>query len=133
MRRCVTPRHTPWASGRIAAPAPPSLRSCAIRRPRFARRRSSRSHDCTTPSHASAILSALTDANADVRQQALDALDELRSPIPEPTLLNLLRDRDADVRSKAADIAGERSVIGAIPSLRRLLEDPDEDVRENAV
>ena len=133
MRSCVTPRRTRSASGRIAAPALPSLRSCAIRRRRFARRRSSRSLDCTTRRTHRSILSALADANADVRQQALDTLDELRSPIPEPTLLNLMRDRDADVRSKAADIAGERSVIGAIPSLRRMLDDPDEDVRENAV
>ncbi len=79
-----------------------------------------------------AVTEALSDANADVREAALGAISDLKTPIADATLLGLLKDPDADVRQRAAQLAGERSVIAAIPSLRKLVDDPRSAVRETA-
>ena len=103
-------------------------------RPTCARRRSNRSPTCTTCRTPRRSCRRSAIANADVRQQALEALRRAQGADPRgDAARSSARSQRRRARSKAAEFAGERSAVAAIPSLRRMIDDENRDVRENAV
>jgi HEAT repeat protein/beta-lactamase regulating signal transducer with metallopeptidase domain len=80
-----------------------------------------------------ALIGALKDSDAEVRENALQALAGLRDPRVFEPLVAALRDASADVRSQAAHGLGELRNPRAIDALTAALKDEDPEVREQAV
>ena len=81
---------------------------------------------------ADALLSALTDQDEDVRQQALESLAGMRDPRAIPGLLKALRDSSADVREEAIDALAQFDTPEAIEGFVAALKDQSPEVRERA-
>ncbi|MGH7232983.1 MAG: HEAT repeat domain-containing protein [Nitrospiraceae bacterium] len=83
------------------------------------------------PSTYSAMVQALNDPDAEVRQGALAALGELGDRLAVPAIQDrLLHDFSAGVRTEAAYRLGKLGDGGAMPALQRVLEsDPESKVR----
>ena len=74
------------------------------------------------------------DASADVRGEALAALDRSNGIADAPqTVLRAMGDADPEVRLRACRIAGKRRLPGAGARLCQLLDDPDKKVRAAAL
>ncbi len=82
--------------------------------------------------YVDAFSALLKDDNADVREQAADALGDLRMPSAAAPLTQALRDSSADVRKQAARSLANLGNVDAVPSILPLLKDPVKDVREQA-
>lgn len=86
------------------------------------------------PRVQAALLQALQDHDADVRESAADALADFKDEAAVDHLSHaLLEDSSEDVRESAADTLGQIASPGAIQALRRALEDESADVRASAV
>ena len=77
-----------------------------------------------------ALVGAMKDEDPEVRQQAVHALMQVRSPAIVAPMIAALSDSDADVRQSAAMAVGQMGERQAIPALSRLLSDSDADVRQ---
>ena len=80
-----------------------------------------------------ALLTALGDAEEDVRAQAAATLGDLRAPGAAPALLRALADAQPTVRQHAARALGELGAAQAVEPLARLAGDADADVRVTAL
>jgi HEAT repeat protein len=83
---------------------------------------------------ARVLLETLTDANAEVRAAAAEALGALQDTLAVRALMEVLRrDTDAGVRRNAAWALGELEDARAVPALSEALQsDTDVEVRRNA-
>ncbi len=84
-----------------------------------------RQRDAVSVNHA--LVSALSDKNAEVRAQALSGLARRESSDAPAALQNALQDSDASVRLMAVDHAGDNIAL-----LQQALSDNDETVRAYA-
>jgi beta-lactamase regulating signal transducer with metallopeptidase domain/vesicle coat complex subunit len=80
-----------------------------------------------------ALLTALGDADEDVRAQAAATLGDLHAPGAAPALLRALGDAQPAVRQQAARSLGELRTAEAVEPLVRLAGDADVDVRGTAI
>jgi hypothetical protein len=80
-----------------------------------------------------ALLSALKDPDAHVREQAAIGLAFRRDPQIVDPLLAAIEDGDAHVREKAAIALGASGDPRAVPALTKAMKDTDPHVREKAV
>jgi HEAT repeat protein/beta-lactamase regulating signal transducer with metallopeptidase domain len=80
-----------------------------------------------------ALVGALKDESPEVRQQAMHALTQVRSPAIVEPMIAALSDSNAEVRQSAAAALGQVGDPRAAPALSRLLSDADADVRQQAV
>jgi HEAT repeat protein/beta-lactamase regulating signal transducer with metallopeptidase domain len=81
---------------------------------------------------ADALMTALADENAEVREQALNALANMRDPRAIPGLLRALRDASVDVREQAVNALAQFDTPEAIDGVLTALKDQSPDVREHA-
>ncbi|GEM_PF-6285454 len=82
---------------------------------------------------APALIEALSDRNAMVRHQAIQALIRLKHDAAAPDVHALLKDKDVTVRKSAADFLGMARYGPAHDDLRRRLDsDPDHYVQRAA-
>ena len=81
---------------------------------------------------ADALMTALNDENADVREQALNALANMRDPRAIPGLLRALRDASVDVREQAVNALAQFDTPEALDGILSALKDQSPDVREHA-
>ena len=80
-----------------------------------------------------ALVEALGDPEASVREQAVSILGRMRYEAAMDQFIDIaLNDEDADVREQAAWSLGMIRGSQAAESLNRVLQDPDPDVREQA-
>jgi beta-lactamase regulating signal transducer with metallopeptidase domain len=79
-----------------------------------------------------ALMTALNDENADVREQALAALAGMRDPRIIPALLKALGDPSVDLRERAVHSLARFDTPEAIDGIFRALKDSSPDVREHA-
>ena len=82
---------------------------------------------------AQALASALKDENAAVREQAMQALAEMRSPLAFDPIVAALKDSSPQVRHQAAFSLGQLNDARAVAPLSEALRDTDADVRQQAV
>ena len=94
-----------------------------------AARRSLRNH---LQSAVLALIEALQDDHAVVRQHAAYALGEAGEGAAAEALKTAMRDTAAPVRLEAIRAIGKIGVSCATPALRLALDDPDPDVRQTA-
>ena len=81
-----------------------------------------------------AMIGALDDEDAEIREQAASALGQLEdSSAVEPLTAALLNDVEPAVREQAAWALGMIEDESAVDALAQVMNDPDEDVREQAV
>jgi len=81
-----------------------------------------------------AMIGALDDEDAEIREQAANALGQLEdSRAVEPLTAALLNDVEPAVREQAAWALGMIEDESAVDALAQVMNDPDEDVREQAV
>jgi hypothetical protein len=82
-----------------------------------------------------ALLDALKDSDAEVRQSAASALAAIGHPALDP-LVDVLRDKDQnkELRANAAYVLGQmgHNAQEALPALTKALKDDDKDVRRRA-
>lgn len=83
--------------------------------------------------YVSAFTRLLGDAQADTRQQAIEALGASRLKEAPAAMLALSRDKNADVRQSLANALGSMGDPKAVPTLKEMLNDADADVRSSAV
>jgi beta-lactamase regulating signal transducer with metallopeptidase domain len=88
--------------------------------------------DATREQVAKALANALNDENPAVRQQAMQALAQMRSPLAFEPMLAALKDTDPDVRHQAAFSLGELDDPRAVGPLTAALKDSVADVRQQA-
>lgn len=81
---------------------------------------------------ADALLTALNDENEDVREQALNALANMRDPRAIPGLLRALRDTSVGVREQALNALAQFDTPEATEGIISALKDSSADVREHA-
>lgn len=79
-----------------------------------------------------AVVNAVTDADAEVRIQALRAIRELADVTVLPTCLGALQDDRWEVRSEAARTCAALGQGGSADAIAKLLDDEAEWVRHNA-
>lgn len=80
------------------------------------------------------VAQALQHKDAEVRENAVDSLAELKDERATVLLSEvLLSDRDSDVRESAAEALGDLGGPKAVESLTRALKDKDAGVRESAI
>jgi beta-lactamase regulating signal transducer with metallopeptidase domain len=89
--------------------------------------------DATREQVAKALLNALKDENAEVREQAMQALAKMGSPLAFEPMVAALKDSSAQVRHQAAFNLGQLGDPRAIPPLTAALKDADADVRQQSV
>jgi HEAT repeat protein/beta-lactamase regulating signal transducer with metallopeptidase domain len=85
------------------------------------------------PKAVDALIEALKDTDADVRQTAMAALTRVRDPRLFDAFAAALRDPNADVRERAAFGLGQMHDKRAVAPLTQSLKDEKADVREQAV
>jgi HEAT repeat protein/beta-lactamase regulating signal transducer with metallopeptidase domain len=85
------------------------------------------------PRYVAAFTRLLSDASADTRQQAVEALGESHLTEAPSGLLAAAKDKNADVRQAVACSLGEIGDARSVPTLKEMLQDPNADVRESAV
>ena len=85
------------------------------------------------PRYVSAFTRLLSDASAETRQQAAEALGESHLSEAPAALLAAAKDKNADVRQSVAGALGRIGDARAVPTLKELLQDQSADVRECAV
>lgn len=78
------------------------------------------------------LIDAVTDADVEVRIEALRALQALDDPVALPAALRALQDEFWEVRSAAVATAGTLGGDGAAKDIAKLLDDDAEWVRHNA-
>lgn len=81
---------------------------------------------------ADALLVALDDENADVREEALSALAAMRDERAIPGLVAALGDPNADVRERALATLAQFDAPAAADAVLGALQDANPDVRERA-
>ena len=79
------------------------------------------------------VMSALDDPDPEVREEALDALEELDDEAINLALLKALADENADVREKAMEVMEEIQSANILPSLEQALVSGDDDMQEEAL
>jgi beta-lactamase regulating signal transducer with metallopeptidase domain len=84
------------------------------------------------PKVVAALMEALNDENKDVREQALHALSQMRTPMAAEVFVRLLKDTSPDVRQQAAFALGQTRDAKHVDALAGALKDSDADVREQA-
>lgn len=104
-----TPQPTPVVAGRQRARAP------------------------ADPKVVAALSEALKDTDAEVRQQALHSLAQLRDPASFDAFVLALGDKEAEVRQQAAHALGQLRDARAVKALTGALADSDAEVRQQAV
>ena len=82
---------------------------------------------------AQALAAALKDENASVREQAMQALAEMRSPLAFEPMVAALKDSSPEVRHRAAFSLGQLNDPRAVVPLSGALRDADANVRQQAV
>jgi HEAT repeat protein/beta-lactamase regulating signal transducer with metallopeptidase domain len=88
--------------------------------------------DATREQVAKALANALKDENPAVRQQAMQALAQMRSPLAFEPMLTALKDTDPEVRHQAAFSLGQLDDPRAVGPLAAALKDSAADVRQQA-
>lgn len=83
--------------------------------------------------YVTAFVRLLSDASADTRRQAAEALGESRLKSAPSGLLAASRDKNADVRQSVAQALGSIGDAKAVSTLKEMLADGNADVREAAV
>ncbi len=73
-----------------------------------------------------------TGAHPESREEAAEALGEIRDPKAVDPLIGALKDRDHEVREEAAEALGKIGDRRAAEPLNALLGDPDPKVRRAA-
>jgi hypothetical protein len=81
---------------------------------------------------ADALIAALNDENADVREEALTSLATMRDPRAIPGLVKTLRDPMADLRERAVDALAQFNTQEAVDGIVSALKDANAGVRERA-
>ena len=79
------------------------------------------------------LLALLSDADKDVRRQAVIALGELRDPRARPGITKLFKDSDPEVRGRAVYSLGKYQDPADIPTVRHFLKDSAPYVRYYAM
>jgi HEAT repeat protein/beta-lactamase regulating signal transducer with metallopeptidase domain len=87
----------------------------------------------TDPRLVAALTAALKDTDQEVRENALQALVQLRDPAVFEPLVQALADASADVREQAAFGLGQMRDRRAVQPLTGALKDSSQDVREQVV
>jgi HEAT repeat protein/beta-lactamase regulating signal transducer with metallopeptidase domain len=82
---------------------------------------------------AQALAAALKDENASVREQAMQALAQMRSPLAFEPIVAALQDSSPEVRHQAAFSLGQLDDARAVAPLSGALRDADANVRQQAV
>jgi HEAT repeat protein/beta-lactamase regulating signal transducer with metallopeptidase domain len=82
---------------------------------------------------AQALAAALKDENASVREQAMQALAQMRSPLAFEPIVAALKDSSPEVRHQAAFSLGQLDDARAVAPLSGALRDADANVRQQAV
>jgi HEAT repeat protein len=72
---------------------------------------------------------ALKDKDENVREQAAEALGEIRDATGVPALIDALKDKDENVREQVARALGNIGDAAAVPALIEALKNADEHVR----
>jgi HEAT repeat protein/beta-lactamase regulating signal transducer with metallopeptidase domain len=88
--------------------------------------------DATREQVAKALANALKDENPAVRQQAMQALAQMRSPLAFEPMVAALKDTDPEVRHQAAFSLGQLADPRAVAPLTTALKDSAADVRQQA-
>jgi HEAT repeat protein/beta-lactamase regulating signal transducer with metallopeptidase domain len=88
--------------------------------------------DATREQVAKALANALKDDNPAVRQEAMQALAQMRSPLAFEPMLAALKDTDPELRQQAAFSLGELDDPRAVGPLTAALKDSVADVRQQA-
>lgn len=73
-----------------------------------------------------------TGKHPESREEAAEALGDLRDPKAVEPLIAALKDRDAEVREGAAEALGKIGDRRAVEALTEALNDPRHDVRKKA-
>jgi hypothetical protein len=79
------------------------------------------------------VMTALDDPDPEVREEALDALEDLDDEAINLALLKALADENGDVREKAMDVIDEIQSASILPSLEQALVSGDDYMREEAL
>jgi hypothetical protein len=79
------------------------------------------------------VMTALDDPDPEVREEALDALEDVDDEAINQALLKALADENADVREKAMEVMGEIQSPTILPSLEQTLVSGDESMGEEAL
>jgi HEAT repeat protein/beta-lactamase regulating signal transducer with metallopeptidase domain len=87
--------------------------------------------DTSLPSVA--VIRALGDADAEVRQKAAHLAGKLRDRSATPALVKLVGDASSDVRQAAIEAIGEMKDPAAAAAVLPALSDADADVRQQAI
>jgi beta-lactamase regulating signal transducer with metallopeptidase domain len=88
--------------------------------------------DATREQVAKALAGALKDDNPAVRQQAMQALAQMQSPLAFEPMVAALKDTNADVRHQAAFSLAQLDDARAVGPLTAALKDSVADVRQQA-
>lgn len=73
-----------------------------------------------------------TGRHPESREEAAEALGEIRDPRAVDPLIAALRDRNSEVRAEAAEALGKIGDRKAVEPLTALLQDPSHEVRRGA-
>jgi beta-lactamase regulating signal transducer with metallopeptidase domain len=147
----------PWARPALAAPAPKAAVVLLQEEPEAARATEQQAPErpakAETPAEAparrekakteaapqrldkvaAALAEAVHDTDAEVRQQAVFSLGQMRDPSTTPALEGALKDPEAEVRSQAAFALGQIRSESAVQALTAAVRDKDAEVRQQAV
>jgi HEAT repeat protein/beta-lactamase regulating signal transducer with metallopeptidase domain len=85
------------------------------------------------PQTVEALIGALRDADADVRQSVVHTLSRMRDPRIVDALIPLLNDSDADVRQQVVEVLGRSREPRAIAAVAKAVNDSSADVRQEVV
>jgi len=85
------------------------------------------------PKTIEALIGALNDSDADVRQMVVHTLSRMRDPRIVTALLPLLKDSNADVRQQAAFALARSGDARAVTAVAGMIDDPSPDIRQQAV
>jgi HEAT repeat protein len=85
------------------------------------------------PKIVQAVVGLISDPNADVREEAIGMIGDLRLTVAPAGLITAAHDKNPDVRQHVASALGQIHDPKSVPTLRDLLNDSNSDVREQAV